>query len=541
MHDVVKERGDGHGHDAANAAADEKAAHKLAATRRVIIEEREHERDVAARAYAAAMERTEAQAAVEMAERSLAFGKAAEAAMLLGYDAFKSVDAKGAAIALGKRMAAFDALCKARAEEGRTDALPKVFRPKVEDDRRHTRASSVSSSQGGADPAMALTRAGFLFKRPKKTRLASRVKSKSNFQNTWGRRYFIVESGVLSYYRSWDDPSPHAEFNLMFCMARPASREETDRLHCFEVVSRDRSLLLQARDDEDRDAWLECINAVIGALLSSVTVEDRSSPVPSSPSAVKTDGGAAAKGAGATLLAIEGNECCADCGAPQPEWASINLGILICIECSGCHRNLGTHLSKVRSVRLDRWDPVTVSYMQRLGNARVNGLLEARLGEMAKKKLDYAEGVTPEEREEFIMSKYEMRLFMVRSAPEAVNAGALVEAVTADDAPLALNLLMQGAPMNDLSEEQGLAPLHAAAVGGRREMALLLLLGGALVGVTTDPLGVKDDPQFGEYTALHYACAHGDKEMARLLKTHGADTLALTSLGDTPDELLPKD
>ena len=55
------------------------------------------------------------------------------------------------------------------------------------------------------------------------------------------------------------------------------------------------------------------------------------------------------------LRAIPGNEECADCGAPAPAWASLNLGTLICIECSGIHRNLGTHLSRVRSLELDEW------------------------------------------------------------------------------------------------------------------------------------------------------------------------------------------
>lgn len=39
----------------------------------------------------------------------------------------------------------------------------------------------------------------------------------------------------------------------------------------------------------------------------------------------------------------------------DPEWASLNLGILMCIECSGVHRNLGSHISKVRSLGLDDW------------------------------------------------------------------------------------------------------------------------------------------------------------------------------------------
>lgn len=52
------------------------------------------------------------------------------------------------------------------------------------------------------------------------------------------------------------------------------------------------------------------------------------------------------------LRRVCGNDKCADCGAPEPDWASLNLGVLVCIECSGVHRNLGVHISKVNCMSL---------------------------------------------------------------------------------------------------------------------------------------------------------------------------------------------
>lgn len=67
-----------------------------------------------------------------------------------------------------------------------------------------------------------------------------------------------------------------------------------------------------------------------------------------------------------SLLKIPDNQKCADCKKRGPRWASANLGIFVCIECSGIHRNLGVHISFVRSVNLDTWTKAQVDVMWRI-------------------------------------------------------------------------------------------------------------------------------------------------------------------------------
>ena len=78
------------------------------------------------------------------------------------------------------------------------------------------------------------------------------------------------------------------------------------------------------------------------------------------------------------LLALPGNERCADCRERRPKWASVNLGIFVCLRCSGCHRGLGVHISKVRSVTLDAWSRRDLEQLEQCGNAASNRAYLAR-------------------------------------------------------------------------------------------------------------------------------------------------------------------
>ena len=125
---------------------------------------------------------------------------------------------------------------------------------------------------------------------------------------------------------------------------------------------------------------------------------------------------------------IEGNNVCVDCGRPRPEWASINLGILMCLECSGVHRSLGTHITQVRSLKLDTncWTEEVVAFMTSVGNKKFNKEWEKYLTKEYIKPSEFPKIRIV--REHFIKEKYRERRFLAEPMDRArPNSGWLLK------------------------------------------------------------------------------------------------------------------
>ncbi|XP_067844095.1 arf-GAP with GTPase, ANK repeat and PH domain-containing protein 1 isoform X2 [Heptranchias perlo] len=253
-----------------------------------------------------------------------------------------------------------------------------------------------------------------------------------------------------------------------------STAEEQEENFEFIIVSlTGQTWHFEATSYEERDAWVQAIESQILASLQSCESSKNKSRLVSQNEAMALQ----------SIRNIRGNSHCVDCEALNPDWASLNLGALMCIECSGIHRNLGTHLSRVRSLDLDDWPLELIRVMSSIGNEMANGIWEGSAQGRTKPSPDS----TREEKERWIRAKYEQKLFL---AP-----------LLCSDVPLGQQLL------------------HATAEENLR--AVILLLAHGSKEEVNETYGDGDGR-----TSLHLACRMGNVVLTQLLIWYGVDVMA---------------
>ncbi|XP_040897378.1 ARF GTPase-activating protein GIT2a isoform X5 [Toxotes jaculatrix] len=236
---------------------------------------------------------------------------------------------------------------------------------------------------------------------------------------------------------------------------------------------------------------------------------------------------------------LRNTEVCADCSVPEPRWASVNRGVLICDECCSVHRSLGRHSSQVRHLTHTPWPPTQLQMVQTLYSNGANSIWEHSLLDPAsvmsgKRKANPQDKLHPN-KSEFIRAKYQMLAFVHRmpcrdddSSTAKDLSKQLHSSVRTGNLETCLRLLSLGAQANFFHPEKGNTPLHVAAKAGQVSQAELLTVYGA------DPGALDSNGK----TPIDYAREAGHHDLAdRLVEIQYelTDRLAFYLCGRKPD------
>ncbi|XP_062519440.1 arf-GAP with GTPase, ANK repeat and PH domain-containing protein 3-like isoform X2 [Corticium candelabrum] len=274
----------------------------------------------------------------------------------------------------------------------------------------------------------------------------------------------------------------------------------------FDIVSLDgKSWQFEAANSEELESWVKAIRQQIQESLQMST-SDKAKLHPGTRAVDRNEID--------RVREIDGNNFCADCNSPNPQWVSLNLGIVVCINCSGIHRNLGTHLSRVKSLELDDWSPEQLAAVMAIGNSLSRRVYEATASAQGVGRPTYS--CLRDEREEWIRAKYDTKDFLKPLPSSEFTIGQnLLEAVYNENIALVFELIAHCTP-EDVSEKygrgDGRTPLHVACTVGSVVLVQFLIWAGADVNA--------EDADC--YTPMTYARTANNQACVDLLLQNGS-------------------
>ncbi|XP_069035685.1 arf-GAP with SH3 domain, ANK repeat and PH domain-containing protein 1 isoform X2 [Lepisosteus oculatus] len=340
-------------------------------------------------------------------------------------------------------------------------------------------------------------------------------KKSDGLRKVWQKRKCAVQNCYLTIAHGTPNRPP-AKLNLLTCQVKPSQEDKK----CFDLISHNRTYHFLADDEAECVAWISVLtNSKQEAL--NVALDERR---PSGENSIED----LTKSIIEDVRRMPGNNVCCDCRAPDPTWLSTNLGILACIECSGIHREMGVHYSRIQSLSLDKLGTSELLLAKNVGNAGFNEIVEANLPSSSLKPSADSDMAV---RKDFILSKYMERQFARHSggSPGTLRRS-LQEAVRSRDIFALLRLygerLDLSQPLHSPVQEPGEAALHLAVLLADRTSL-------HMVDFLVHNCNNLDKQTVRGNTALHYCCLHNKTECLKLLLRAKANTHIKNEAGET--------